>query len=737
MSRLRVPSWAGELAHLDALDEVVLAGDLDGRLVFTNAAGARVYRDAASRLGGVEVATAVLPEDEYGAFTEISEQVLGGVTWRGRLDVLSPEGGTHPAEVTCTPVHRRGDVVGILCVVEDSTSERGHERQIHRLSDRLARLARVAADLGTADDVEAVTRVVVSEAADAVGATVASLSVKASEDTIALVGLRGGLEGAAERWATYPLERPTPAGDVVRTGERLVLVGREEIHRRYPGLERAATGERSMACFPLRVMRQTIGVVTFSFPGRRVLDAAELEFLGILADSCAQALERVRATEEAAEQAARIRFLADATSELSTSLDYERTLAKLARMVVPDFADWCAIDLVEDSRLHRLAVEHVDPAKVRLAQELGERYPADPASPAGAWQVIRSGRSELAVELTDELLADRARDEEHLTLVRQLGLRSALAVPLRAGRRVLGVMTWVMAESGRRYTPSHLAFAEDLGRRAGVAIDNALLHSQTREVAVELQHAVLPELPREIAGWQVAGHYSPSGRTQVGGDFYDAVPLRDGRLVLFVGDVMGRGVGAAAAMAQIRAAVRAYLAVDPQPRLVLQKLDQMFATFEPSQLVTLVYLLADPAQDLVTMVNAGHPPPVVLRRGGVAEQLPTTGNSPLGAPPGERSEVSVTLCRGDTLLAFTDGLIERRAEDIDLGQTRLLGVLSELGEGSLDDALDGLVERVRDHSRADDVAAVAARRTDPVADTQRHRVLRPRRDHLPFGVGPG
>jgi hypothetical protein len=92
---------------------------------------------------------------------------------------------------------------------------------------------------------------------------------------------------------------------------------------------------------------------------------------------------------------------------------------------------------------------------------------------------------------------------------------------------------------------------------------------------------------------------------------------------------------------------------------------------------------------------------------------------------------------GDTLVAFTDGLIERRAEDIDLGQTRLLGVLSELGEGSLDDALDGLVERVRDHSRADDVAAVAARRTDPVADTQRHRVLRPRRDHLPFGVGPG
>lgn len=706
-----VPAWAADLAHLDALDTVALAADLEGRLVFANASAVRSYRDLAGGVGRGDLASAVLPESEYGGFAEIVGQVREGTLWRGRLEVLRPGSGTGPADVVCSPLRRDGSIVGLVCVIDDVAGDPGHVREVRRLSDRLARLARVAAELGTADDVEEVTQVVVSEAADALGATVASLSVRAPDDTMSLVGMRGGLQGAARRWATFPLDRPTPARDVIRSGKPLLLVGQDEIHRRYPDMERAASGERSMACFPLRLMRQTIGVITFSFPGRRRLDDAELEFLGILADSCAQALERVQAMEEAAEQSARVRFLADATTELTKSLDYESTLANVARMAVPTFADWCAIDLVEDGLLHRLAVEHVDPAKVQLAIDAEERYPADPAAPRGTWNVIRTGLSELIPDITEELLVESASDAEHLALIRRLGLRSALIVPLTVGGRVLGTMTWVTAESRRRYDDADVAFAEDLGRRAGIAIDNAQLHSQTREAAVRLQHAVLPEKLPDVAGWELAAHYSPSGRTQVGGDFYDAVPLPDGRLVLFVGDVMGRGVGAAAAMAQMRSAIRAYLAVDPAPRPVLEKLDRMFATFDPAQLVTLVYLLADPHEDRLTMVNAGHPPPLLLTREGAAVQLPATGNSPLGSPPDERREVSVPFRVGETVLAFTDGLIERRAEDIDRGQRRLFHALPGLAGDALPTALDEVVDRVRDHSRADDVAALAVRRT--------------------------
>ncbi len=144
------------------------------------------------------------------------------------------------------------------------------------------------------------------------------------------------------------------------------------------------------------------------------------------------------------------------------------------------------------------------------------------------------------------------------------------------------------------YTPEDLSFAEDLGKRAAIAIDNSELHSETLAAAVRLQHAVLPESMPEVEGWEIAALYSPSGRTEVGGDFYDAIPSADGRLAFFVGDVMGRGVAAAAAMAQMRSAVRAYVALDPTPEVVLRRLDRMLLQYGGEQLVTLVYLLADP-----------------------------------------------------------------------------------------------------------------------------------------------
>jgi GAF domain-containing protein len=488
------------------------------------------------------------------------------------------------------------------------------------------------------------------------------------------------------------------------------MIGRDAIQERYPDLERAAEGERSMIALPLRVAGRTIGVVTWSFPGRRRIDLAEMEFYGVLAASCAQAIERIRAEAESARQAARVQFLADATSKLSESLDYQRTLAEVARMAVPDFADWCAIDLVEDDRLHRLAVEHVDPEKVALAVELEGRYPSQRDARVGVWTVVRTGEPMLVPEVTDEMVAGSARDEQHLRVLRELRLRSVLVVPLSARGTVHGVMTWVMAESDRRYDARDLSFAVDLGRRAAIAIDNSRLHTETLEASVRLQHAVLPVLPAEFPGWEVGSYFSPSGHAEVGGDFFDVIPLPDGRLVLFVGDVMGRGAGAAAGMAQMRAAIRAYVAVDPDPEVVLARLDQLFVTYDLGRLVTMVYVLVDPERGQASMLNAGHPPPVVLREDGAVRQLPSPGDAPLGVEPDPRRLVMFPLAVGDLLLAFTDGLIERRDEDIDTGQKRLIDAVPGLRTGSLSAALERLVEEVRDHTRSDDVAAVAVRR---------------------------
>jgi serine phosphatase RsbU (regulator of sigma subunit) len=224
-----------------------------------------------------------------------------------------------------------------------------------------------------------------------------------------------------------------------------------------------------------------------------------------------------------------------------------------------------------------------------------------------------------------------------------------------------------------------------------------------------LQRSLLPVLP-VLPDLVLASAYRPAGGTEVGGDFFDAIPLGDGRVALFVGDVMGRGVHAAAAMAQMRAAVRAYAAVDPTPATVMANLDRMFAQFPSDQLVTLVYLVADPARDELVVTNAGHPPPVLLRADGSAEQLPFADGVPLGTLPGHRHQTAVPFRAGDALLAFTDGLIERRGEDIDAGQDRLLAALAALGEPDLSAALDRVTDEVRDPTRDDDVAALVARR---------------------------
>ena len=588
-------------------------------------------------------------------------------------------------------------------------AEGGHEDD---LGDRLTRLARVTAELVQARDVDAVTRIVVDHSAAAVGATIASLTIADEADHgLRLAGVSGLSKQDASVMTALTFDMANPAGDAIRTRKRVMLVGRDAILEAYPNVPHIDRGERALVCLPLRVPGGAIGAIGLSFPGKRPFEDAELDFFEILADTCAQALVRLGAEGRAASRQAKLEFLAQASAELSASLDYEATLTNVAQLAVPSFADWSAVDLVKDGRLHRLAVAHVDPAKVRLAQDLAERYPSDPDAPAGPWHVMRTGRSEL-IQVTDEMLVAGARDDEHLRIARELNLRSAITVPLTARGRVLGVLSWVAAESGRSYAEEDVAFAEDLAKRAAVAIDNSELHSETLAAAVRLQHAVLPSAVPQAPHFDVAVHYSPSGRTEVGGDFYDAVPLEDGRVAFFVGDVMGRGVEAAAAMAQMRAAVRAYIAVEPAPRAVLDRLDRMLRQYGQEQLVTLLCGLADPNRGELVVANAGHPPPVLLRWSGAREQLPDADGPPLAVGERERRELVVPFQPGDVVLSFTDGLIERRDEAIDNGQGRLLDALTVMQAADLGAGLDALVGLVRDPTRDDDVAALALRRRE-------------------------
>ncbi|HEY9779630.1 MAG TPA: ATP-binding protein [Leptolyngbyaceae cyanobacterium] len=186
------------------------------------------------------------------------------------------------------------------------------------------------------------------------------------------------------------------------------------------------------------------------------------------------------------------RFLAEASVVLASSLDYQTTLENLAQLVVPQLADWCSIDIIEeDGLIAQVTVAHTDPAKVRWAQQLVNRYPVNPNDTFGSPQVIRSGRSALYPEVPDLMLARIARDTEHLESLRRIGIKSLLCVPMQARGRTLGAIGFVMAESGRSYTSADLALAEDLGRRAGLAVDNARLYQEANEIGENLRQAII------------------------------------------------------------------------------------------------------------------------------------------------------------------------------------------------------------------------------------------------------
>jgi len=186
------------------------------------------------------------------------------------------------------------------------------------------------------------------------------------------------------------------------------------------------------------------------------------------------------------------RFLAEASAILGVSLDYQTILENLARLVVPQLADWCSIHMVEeDDSLRQVTVAHVNPSKVKWAQEFQSRYPTNPNDTFNAPQVIRTGHSELYNQVPDRLLQSIAQDAEHLELLRQVGIKSVLCVPMKARGRTLGAISFVSAESNRSYTQADLALAEDLGRRAGLAVDNARLYEQANEIGENLRQAII------------------------------------------------------------------------------------------------------------------------------------------------------------------------------------------------------------------------------------------------------
>ena len=231
-----------------------------------------------------------------------------------------------------------------------------------------------------------------------------------------------------------------------------------------------------------------------------------------------------------------------------------------------------------------------------------------------------------------------------------------------------------------------------------------------RRASLDLQRALLPHDVPVIAGWDIATYYSPAGEQEAGGDFYDVLPVGDGRIAAVVGDVMGRGLDAAAAMAQIRSTIRAYAVDDPTPDVVFDRVDVFFEVLDLAQLVTAIYFLLDPDNDAVHIVSAGHLPPLLVDADG-SRLCGTAGGTPFGVGRFGREVQSVELRSGSALIAITDGLVERRGEDIDAGVNRLLEATEGAGGWSAQQILDHIVRvAAAERTHDDDVTVVVLRR---------------------------
>jgi signal transduction histidine kinase len=298
---------------------------------------------------------------------------------------------------------------------------------------------------------------------------------------------------------------PPQAIDVASDPQRIAEVAR----RRRPFIRNGLVGDPDVepdwivrerivgaAAFPLMLSGRLSGVLEHFT--RVPLRDDVVEVLATFAALVTASINDVQLMAERKRAEDRSRFLADASRVLAESLEYEQTLASLARLVVPEIADWCVVELGgpgEERR--RVAIEHSDPAMVEFAGELIRRYPPAPDAPTGVPNVLRTGRPEMYQDVSEAMLEQAARDPDHLAMIRRLRLRSVIVVPLNARGRTLGAMTLVMAESGRRYDERDLAIAMDLAERAAAAVDNAMLYREMQQ-AVELRNEFLSIASHEL-----------------------------------------------------------------------------------------------------------------------------------------------------------------------------------------------------------------------------------------------
>ncbi len=564
----------------------------------------------------------------------------------------------------------------LLALNSEATHQEERGRAVQRLTARLSRAA-------TTQDV---ARAYTEEGLAVLGASQGGVYLLDEDDCLRLLAVARPLEDRTD-WTSVPLSARTPPSDAARTGAPNYQRTVAEIEAAYPALTatRNVSGDRAWAAAPMRGSQGTLGAIAAAFHAPQTFATADRELIATVAERVAEAVERALLLEVATAQRARAEaaelrasLLADVGAVLTASTHPADSMQRLTDLLVPRFADEARVDRTEG-----------DPRTSRRVQLAHTRH-GDPPPTASL---------PIAGDSTDSRVAEGDSP-----------LRTT--VPLTARRSVIGYLVLERFDPRRPFEPNDVLLTSLIAGRTALALDSAQLYERQRDVATTLQHALLPgDLP-QIPGVTASARYFPgSAALDVGGDWYDVLHLPERRVGIVLGDVVGRGVAAAAAMGQLRSAVAALAPHSADPAEVLQRLDAFAASVPGATLATLVYLDYDPGTGLLRYSSAGHPPALLVDHAGVVHRLEHARGVPLAAlrGGGSRPLAELRIDPPALLICYSDGLIERRGRIIDDSIDELVAQVTSLRglpEAALSDAL--LAALAGDPPFRDDIALLIA-----------------------------
>ncbi|WP_164904818.1 SpoIIE family protein phosphatase [Streptomyces cyaneus] len=654
----------------DLLPLALWVVDADGRLVQWSLAAQELLGHTAEQVVGQDARRVLVPDENVELADQLGRAVQSGAAVVARLPVRHRDGTLVDMEMWHCPIADARGRAGVLAIAAETSA-------VERMRDALAALeglftqspiglAMLGPDLRFLRVNEALARMDGVPVAEHVGRTVTEVAPGAR-----------ALESAMRR----ALDR-----------------GEAVVDFRHTSGSANPEQQRTWSCSYAPLLGGA---------GQRV---------GVIA-SLIDVTAGQRAHLEAERARRRLALLAEAGTQMGSTLDLTQTAQEVVRVLVPRLADSADVQLLEEAVapdetaasahgvVRRIAAVFTDPAAPADLLAVGMTLQVPPGSVYE--QIITAGRP-MNLYLSDigPLITTPGVDRLREYLRERVG--AARLVPLVARGTALGAVVVTRTREREPFDDQDTLLIDELVARAALNIDNARMYSRERDAALTLQRSLMNTSLPTVTGLELTGRYLPAGDQEVGGDWFDAIALSDDRTALVIGDVMGHGIHAAAVMGQLRTAVRTLARRDTAPDQVLRSLDAAVADLGDNEMATCLYAVHDPVTGHCLIARAGHPPPLIADERGAVAFLDGPAGPPLGVGRQDREVQQVLLPPHSLLVAYTDGLIETRGTDLDQGMRRLAQALRHTRH-PLEEICDDLLAHVMPEAADDDVAVLLAR----------------------------